>query len=136
MGLSIDYEGLAAIFGYMVLFIGGFFLFAGKWGEKLLIWSIRLLSLLLTIGAVAELVWGPAFNIESVQKVLTPERYQHLLENIYLDYNGSVALTFGNPGFFGGILRTAIWSNDCFRFDRKIYRCKNLGRDFSWRSVF
>lgn len=102
MGLSIDYEGLAAIFGYMVLFIGGFFLFAGKWGEKLLIWSIRLLSLLLTIGAVAELVWGPAFNIESVQKVLTPERYQHLLENIYLDYNGSVALTFGNPGFFGG----------------------------------
>ena len=28
MGLSIDYEGLAAIFGYMVLFTGGFFLFS------------------------------------------------------------------------------------------------------------
>lgn len=102
MGLSIDYEGLAAIFGYMVLFIGGFFLFRGKWGEKLLIWGVRLLSLLLTIGAAAELIWGPAFNTETVQKFLTPERYWHLLENIYLDYNGSVSLTFGNPGFFGG----------------------------------
>ena len=102
MGLSIDYEGLAAIFGYMVLFTGGFFLFPGKWGEKLLIWGVRLLSLLLTIGAAAELIWGPAFNIEAVQKLLTPERYWHLLENIYLDYNGSVSLTFGNPGFFGG----------------------------------
>ena len=61
MGLSIDYEGLAAIFGYMVLFTGGFFLFPGKWGEKLLIWGVRLLSLLLTIGAAAELIWGAGF---------------------------------------------------------------------------
>ena len=48
------------------------------------------------------MIWGPAFNIEAVQKLLTPERYWHLLENIYLDYNGSVSLAFGNPGFFGG----------------------------------
>lgn len=102
MGLSIDYEGLAAICGYMVLFAGGFFLFRGKWGEKILIWGVRILSLFLTVGATAELIWGPAFNIEAVQKLLTPERYWHLLENIYLDYNGSVSLTFGNPGFFGG----------------------------------
>ena len=102
MGLSIDYEGLAAIFGYIVLFIGGFFLFHGKWGKRILLWGIRLLSLLLTIGAAAEMIWGPAFNMEAVQKLLTPERYWHLLENIYLDYNGSISLTFGNPGFFGG----------------------------------
>ena len=102
MGLSIDYEGLSAIFGYMVMFTGGFFLFRGKWGEKVLIWSVRILSALLTIGAGAEMIWGPAFNIEAVQKLLTPERYWHLLENIYLDYNGSVSLAFGNPGFFGG----------------------------------
>ncbi len=102
MGLSIDYEGLAAIFGYMVLFIGGFFLFRDKWGQKLLIWGVRVLSLLLTIGAVAELVWGPAFNVKTIQRFFTPERYWHLLENLYLDYNGNISLTFGNPGFFGG----------------------------------
>lgn len=102
MGLSIDYEGLAAIFGYMVLFIGGFFLFAGQWGKKLLMVGVRILSVLLTLGAAGELIWGPAFNMEAVQKLLTPERYQHFLENIYLDYHGSVSLTFGNPGFFGG----------------------------------
>ena len=102
MGLSIDYEGLAAIFGYMVLFIGGFFLFRDRWGQKLLIWGVRVLSLFLTIGAVAELVWGPAFNVKTIQRFFTPERYWHLLENIYLDYNGNISLTFGNPGFFGG----------------------------------
>lgn len=102
MGLSIDYEGLAAIFGYMVLFIGGFFLFAGQWGRKLLMGGIRVLSFLLTLGASGELIWGPTFNIDTVQKLLTPEKYQHFLENIYLDYHGSVSLTFGNPGFFGG----------------------------------
>lgn len=102
MGLSIDYEGLAAIFGYMVLFTAGFFLLSGKWGERLLIWGVRILSLFLTIGAVLELIWGPAFNMESVQNFLTPERYRHFLDNIYLYYNGSVSLSFGNPGFFGG----------------------------------
>lgn len=102
MGLSLDYEGLAAIFGYLVLFLGGSVLFLTRKSRQFLEAGIQVLSALLLAGTLAEGIWGPFFNIPWVQELLTPDRYEHLLENIYLDYHGSISLTFGNPGFYGG----------------------------------
>lgn len=102
MGLSIDYEGIAAIFGYMVLFAAGYALFQNGKNRRILETGIKILAFLVILGSVVEVRYGPLFNMEWVQKALTPARYEHLLERVYLDYQGSVALTFANPGFFGG----------------------------------
>lgn len=102
MGLSLDYEGLAAIFGYLVLFFAGSVLFLTRKKERFLEAGIQVLSVFILIGTLAECIWGPLFNIPLIQQLFTPDQYKHLLENIYLDYHGSVSLTFGNPGFYGG----------------------------------
>ena len=102
MGLHIDYEGLAAIFGYMVLFAAGYFLFQNEKNRVLLKAGIKILAFFIILGTALEMKYGPLFNIEWIQKLLTPDHYEHLLEHLYLDYHGSVSLTFANPGFFGG----------------------------------
>lgn len=102
-GLFLDYEGLIAVAGYVILFAAGYFLLGTEAGMKMVLVSVRLLALMLIIGACVECVIGPVFNIQAVARALTPDRYEHLLENVYLDYNGSIALTFANPGYFGGI---------------------------------
>nr|WP_317377447.1 O-antigen ligase family protein [uncultured Faecalimonas sp.] len=120
MGSCIDYEGIAAIFGYMVLFFGGFVLFRKEKTEKWLRAGMEILSVLVILGTFLEIILGPFFNIEWVRKLLTPDRYEHLLENVHLNYYGNAALTFGNPGFFGGFcvllftvfLGTALWEKN------------------------
>lgn len=101
-GLFLDYEGLTAITGYVILFAAGYFLLGTERGMKMLLTSVRILALLLVIGCCAECVSGPAFNAEGIARALTPDRYGHLLEEVFLDYHGSVSLTFSNPGYFGG----------------------------------
>lgn len=102
LGLCLDYEGMAAIAGYAVLFIGGYILLGNENGMRSVLISIRILSVLLAAGAFLECAAGPLFNMTPVARALTPDGYEHLLENIYLDYHGSVSLTFANPGYFGG----------------------------------
>lgn len=102
MGSCIDYEGIAAIFGYMVLFFGGFILFRKEGTEKWLRTGLEGLSVMVILGTFLEIILGPFFNIEWIRRLLTPDRYEHLLENVHLNYHGDAALTFGNPGFFGG----------------------------------
>lgn len=103
MGLFLDYEGLAALTGYAVLFLAGYILLGSGRGMSAALAGIRGLTVLILIGACAECVAGPAFNIREVALALTPERYVHLLDNIWVDYHGSLALTFSNPGYFGGV---------------------------------
>ncbi len=102
LGLSLDYEGMAAITGYVVLFIGGYILLGNEKGVSSALISIRVIAVLLIAGACLECAMGPFFNIGTVARALTPDSYEHLLENVYLDYQGSVSLTFSNPGYFGG----------------------------------
>lgn len=102
LGLCLDYEGMAAITGYFILFIGGYILLGEENGAGMMLTSIRVLSALIIIGACAECAAGPLFNIPAVANALTSDSYEHLLENIYLDYHGSLSLTFANPGYFGG----------------------------------
>lgn len=101
-GLSLDYEGMAAIAGYAALFIGGYILLGNEKGIRLILISVRILAVLLIAGTCLECAAGPFFNIDAVARALTPDNYEHLLENVYLDYQGSVSLTFANPGYFGG----------------------------------
>lgn len=102
MGLSLDYEGMAAIAGYCVLFAAGYFLLGNESGLKMVTVCVRVLALLLILGTCAECAFGPLFNLEPAARALTADRYEHLLENVYLDYNGNVSLTFANPGYYGG----------------------------------
>lgn len=102
LGLCLDYEGMAAITGYFILFIGGYILLGDENSVIMVLISIRALSVLIIIGACIECAAGPLFNMSGVAKALTPDSYEHLLENIYLDYDGSLSLTFANPGYFGG----------------------------------
>lgn len=101
-GLFLDYEGLAAVIGYMILFSAGYFLLGTDRGMKMLMTSVRALAMLLIIGSCMECAFGPMINIETVARALTPDRYEHLMENIMFDYSGSVSLTFVNPGYYGG----------------------------------
>lgn len=102
LGLCLDYEGMAAIAGYGVLFTAGYMLLGTENGAGKALVSIRALALLIISGACFECIFGPAFNLKPVAEALTPDRYEHLLENVFLDYNGSISLTFANPGYFGG----------------------------------
>mgnify|MGYP002800886629 FL=1 len=102
LGLFLDYEGLAAITGYMILFVAGYFLLGTEQGMKMILISVRVLALLLIFGSCVECVMGPGFNIEEIARALTPDRYEHLLQEVFLDYHGSISLTFSNPGYFGG----------------------------------
>ena len=102
LGLCLDYEGMAAITGYFILFTGGYILLGNENDVIMVLMSFRALSVLIIIGACIECVAGPLFNMPGVAKALTPDSYEHLLENIYLDYHGSLSLTFANPGYFGG----------------------------------
>lgn len=101
-GLSIDYEGLAAIFSYMVLFALGYFLFRRHSTSHMLLVSLRVLMVLLVFGAFLEMRFGPFLNVEWFRNLCSPDRYRHLLENAYWKEAEGVSLTFGNAGFFGG----------------------------------
>ena len=101
-GLSIDYEGLAAIFSYMVLFALGYFLFRGRSVSYVLLVSLRALMALLILGAFLEMRFGAFVNADWFRGLFSPEGYGHLLKNAYWKESQGIALTFGNAGFFGG----------------------------------
>lgn len=101
-GLSIDYEGLAAIFSYMALFALGYFLFREKRTSRMLLWALRLLMALLILGAFLEMSFGMFANVGWFRDLFSSDRYAHLLDNSYWKEPEGVSLTFGNPGFFGG----------------------------------
>ena len=61
MGSCIDYEGIAAIFGYMVLFFGGFVLFRKEKTEKWLRAGMEILSVLVILGTFLEIIFGCLF---------------------------------------------------------------------------
>ena len=61
MGLYIDYEGLAAIFGYMVLFAAGYFLFQNEKNRVLLKAGIKILAFFIILGTALEMKYGTAF---------------------------------------------------------------------------
>ncbi len=102
LGNSLDYEGLAAIGAYMVLFIAGYVLFTEPQGMRFLKICLCLLMLLLIAGTFLELLCGPLMNIEWIQERIVPEKYSHLLDTWVLRGYDDVSLTFSNPGFFGG----------------------------------
>lgn len=102
LGNGIDYEGLAAVFAYLVLFAAGYFLFAGNGASNILLIVLRVLMSVLIAGTFLEAVYGPIMNIECLQSLIIPKRYAHLLEYWFLKGYDDISLTFSNPGFFGG----------------------------------
>ena len=58
MGLFLDYEGLAALVGYAVLFLAGYILLGSGRGMSAALAGIRGLTVLILIGACAECVAG------------------------------------------------------------------------------
>lgn len=103
MGLFLDYEGLAALVGYAVLFLAGYILLGSGRGMSAALAGVRGLTVLILIWACVECMAGPVFNIREAALALTPARYEHLLDNVWIDYHGSLAVTFSNPGYFGGL---------------------------------
>lgn len=101
-GSGLDYEGLAAIFAYMILFTAGYVLFSGKQEADILRIVLRVLMLVLIMGTFLELACGPVMNIGWIQRIIIPEKYAHLMERWVLKGYQDISLTFSNPGFFGG----------------------------------
>lgn len=101
-GSGLDYEGLAAVFAYMVLFMAGYVLFSGKQAADILRITLRVLMLVLIMGTFLELACGPVMNIAWIQRMIIPEKYAHLMKTWVLKGYQDISLTFSNPGFFGG----------------------------------
>ena len=71
-GSGLDYEGLAAVFAYMVLFMAGYVLFSGKQAADILRITLRVLMLVLIMGTFLELACGPVMNIGWIQRMIIP----------------------------------------------------------------
>lgn len=101
-GLCKEYEGILAMGGYLLLFLGGYMLFSEKQGRGYLKAGIFILGILTGICSVAEWIWGSPFENEEFVRLLTPDRYGHVARAFMDSFQNKAVLAFGNPGYLGG----------------------------------
>lgn len=102
-GLCIEYEGLAAILSYIVLFFAGYVLFADAFGRKVLKNGLRILMIFVGVVSVYEWAFGSVFGTRAVVELLTPKRYLHFAAPFGETFGSNAVISFGNPGYLGGL---------------------------------
>ena len=103
MGTPHEYEGLAALLSYVVLFLTGLNYFSAEKPLKLLrIASTALVCAVCVLGLV-EYLYKPLLEIPFLRSVSAPSEYSEYMKSLKTGFfSNMIALTFYNPNYLGG----------------------------------
>lgn len=102
-GSCEEYEGMAAILCYCVLFVYAIYYFKTETALKIL--NIGILSMCLLVGVLSliEIFWKPILEFTFLQDLISSTKNRELAHSIRCEnFIGQIALMFHNPAYLGG----------------------------------
>lgn len=119
-GSCTEYEGIAALFGYLVLFLAGYNYFQSDYHRKILKRGITVLITAICVLALVEFFCGAIYEMGFMKYLIAPEEYRDMAASLSnKEFSGKVTLSFYNPGYLGGLCAMLLPISFGFAFEEE-----------------
>lgn len=103
-GGSTEYEGMAALLSYLILFLAGYNYFRAPRFRKILKRGLLVLMTVICLLALVEYFYKPIYEIDFLKYFIAPKEQRVMAESLSnQEYVGKITLSLYNPGYLGGL---------------------------------
>lgn len=98
-------EGMLTLAAYVILILAFYNYFAKESAIEIIKKAIYVVSGITVIFSLVEYLYKPLMEIELVQTIVSPAGYEEVVASATAEaFEGMVALTFNNPGYYGAFV--------------------------------
>lgn len=104
-GSCTEYEGLFALFSYIILFFAGVIYLSAPVGFSVFKKGLAAAIFIVSILTMIEYLYKPLLELPFIPYLIAPEKYRFIASSLKNEnFQGQAALCFYNPGYLGGFL--------------------------------
>lgn len=104
LGSCTEYEGIAALLSYLVLFLAGYNYFRSPKFRNILKKGLIVLMTVIFILSLVEYFYRPIYEIDFLKYFIASKEQRPMAESLSNQaYVGKLTLSFYNPGYLGGL---------------------------------